>query len=192
MNVRALAVLSVLSLPLAAAQTAPPVPATPPAPTAPAPTPLPGHVPAGLTTTWTAFLAGGGTAELLGADGSVIGSVNADGTVTLSGTLTLSDVKAVRVTPPTGQGDATTFALTRDLSRPGAIKLAWTGPNGKLQSLPLPALLHRQADGKAADKPREEATAPAETEDRDKAAGGKKAGEAPKEPPAQGKGKGKK
>lgn len=185
MNVHTLAVLSVLSLPLAAAQTAPPVPATPPAATPSATAPLPGHAPADLQAAWTAFVVGGGAADLLGADGSVIGSVNADGTVTLSGTLTLSDVKAVRVTPPAGQGDATTLAVTRDLSKPGAIKLAWTGPDGKVQSLPLPALLHRQnarAPGKA------EATAPDEAEDQDEAAQGKKA-EDPKAPPAQGKGK---
>lgn len=186
MKVHLLACISALSLSVASAETTPPVPATPPAATVPsASTPLPGHVPASLKTAWTAFVAGGGAAELLGADGSVVGTVNADGTVTLSGTLTLADVKAVRVTPPTGQGDATTYPVTRDLSRPGAIKLAWTGPGGKVQSLPLPALLHRQADAKA--KGQDEARSP-DTADGDAAP----QDQAAKAPPAQGKGNGKK
>lgn len=191
MKFHLLTLCSVLSLSVASAETTLPVPATPPAATAPSvSTPLPGHIPAALKSSWATFVGSGGAAELLGEGGSVIGTVNADGTVTLSGTLTLADVKTVRLTPPAGQGDAVSFAVTRDLSKPGAIKLAWTGPGGKVQSLPLPALLHRQADAK------DNATAPADagTQDTagDGAAGEDAQDQAAKAPPGQGKGNGKK
>ncbi|ADV67337.1 hypothetical protein [Deinococcus maricopensis] len=126
--------------------------------TQPAPTttvPLPGKIPASVTRTQTdtfkAFLAAGGTVQLLGADGQPIGTVNADGTVTLTGTATLADAKSVRVTPPTGTGTATTYTLARDLSKPGAIKLAFTQPDGRTLALPLSAIANRQANANRTD-----------------------------------------
>ena len=102
---------------------------------------LPGTVTASAADAWKAFVAAGGTATLLGADGSVIGTLNADGTVTLTGTATLSDVKSVTLTPATG--DPITVKVTRDLSKPGAIKIEFTDARGRTQSLPLPAVVNR-------------------------------------------------
>ena len=113
-------------------------------PTAPAPTTtvtLPGNVTASAADAWKAFVAAGGTATLLGAGGSVIGTLNADGTVTLTGTATLSDVRSVTLTPATGE--AITVNVTRDLSKPGAIKIEFTDARGRTQSLPLPAVVNR-------------------------------------------------
>ncbi|GAQ21986.1 hypothetical protein DEIGR_102013 [Deinococcus grandis] len=149
---RTLIVLTALTLGTAALAegTAPttPAPTTPapttPAPTTPAPTTtvtLPGNVTASAADAWKAFIAAGGTATLLGADGSVIGTLNADGTVTLTGTATLSDVRSVTLTPATGE--ALTVNVTRDLSRPGAIKIEFTDARGRTQSLPLPAVANR-------------------------------------------------
>lgn len=90
-----------------------------------------------------AFLAAGGTVQLLNASGTVIGTLNADGTVTLLGTATLADATTVRATAP--NGTVTNFTLARDLSRPGAIKLQWIQPNGKVASLPLSAIVNRMA-----------------------------------------------
>lgn len=102
---------------------------------------LPGTVTTSVKDAWVAFATAGGTAELLGADGTVIGTLNADGTVTLTGTATLSDVRSVRLTPATGE--AITVNVTRDLSKPGAIKIEFTDANGRTQSLPLPAVVNR-------------------------------------------------
>ena len=102
---------------------------------------LPGTVTTGVKDAWTTFAAAGGSADLLGADGSVIGTLNADGTVSLTGTATLGDVRSVRLTPATGE--AITVNVTRDLSRPGAIKIEYTDASGRTQSLPLPAVVNR-------------------------------------------------
>ncbi len=113
-------------------------------PTTPAPTTtvtLPGNVTASAADAWKAFVAAGGTATLLGADGSVVGTLNADGTVTLTGTATLSDVRSVTLTPATGE--PVTVKVTRDLSKPGAIKIEFTDARGRTQSLPLPAVVNR-------------------------------------------------
>ncbi|PTA69567.1 hypothetical protein [Deinococcus arcticus] len=129
----ALLVTAALILTPALAQTTP----------APAPTTvtLPGQVPTALKDAWSAFLASGGSASLLDSSGAVIGTLNADGTLSLNAGKALSDVKAVRLQPRTGQ--ATTVNVARDLSRPGAVKIEWMGPNGKMQSLPLPAVVNR-------------------------------------------------
>ncbi|UBV43763.1 hypothetical protein LAJ19_05990 [Deinococcus taeanensis] len=102
---------------------------------------LPGKITTQVKDVWAAFAAAGGKAELLSADGTVLGTLNADGTVTLTGTATLSDVKSVRLTP--AQGDAVTVNVTRDLSKPGAVKIEYISPDGKKQSLPLPAIVNR-------------------------------------------------
>lgn len=102
---------------------------------------LPGTVTTSVKDAWAAFATAGGKAELLGADGSVIGTLNADGTVTLTGTATLGDVRSVRLTPTTGE--ALTVNVTRDLSRSGAIKIEFTDARGRTQSLPLPAVVNR-------------------------------------------------
>ncbi|MDR6217686.1 hypothetical protein [Deinococcus soli (ex Cha et al. 2016)] len=102
---------------------------------------LPGTVTTSVKDAWAAFATAGGKAELLGADGSVIGTLNADGTVTLTGTATLSDVRSVTLTPATGE--AITVNVTRDLSKPGAIKIEFTDARGRTQSLPLPAVVNR-------------------------------------------------
>ncbi|MXV18387.1 hypothetical protein [Deinococcus xianganensis] len=102
---------------------------------------LPGTVTTSVKDAWAAFATAGGKAELLGADGSVIGTLNADGTVTLTGTATLSDVRSVTLTPATGE--AITVKVTRDLSKPGAIKIEFTDARGRTQSLPLPAVVNR-------------------------------------------------
>ena len=102
---------------------------------------LPGTVTTSVKDAWAAFATAGGKAELLGADGSVIGTLNADGTVTLTGTATLSDVRSVRLAPATGE--AITVNVTRDLSKPGAIKIEFTDARGRTQSLPLPAVVNR-------------------------------------------------
>jgi len=102
---------------------------------------LPGTVTTSVKDAWAAFATAGGKAELLGADGSVIGTLNADGTVTLTGTATLSDVRSVTLTPATGE--PVTVKVTRDLSKPGAIKIEFTDARGRTQSLPLPAVANR-------------------------------------------------
>lgn len=105
---------------------------------------VPGTLPASVQSELAAlktFLASGGKVELLGTNGTVVGTLNADGTVTLTGTSTLKDVMSVRATAP--NGTATTYTLARDLSKPGAIKLQWTQPNGKVASLPLSAIMNR-------------------------------------------------
>lgn len=102
---------------------------------------LPGQITASVKAAWTAFVTAGGTATLLGADGTVIGTINADGTVTLNGTATLSDVKSVTLTPTSG--DPITVNVTRDLSKPGAVKIEYTDASGRTQSLPLPAVINR-------------------------------------------------
>lgn len=105
---------------------------------------VPGTLPAAVKTeldALKAFLAAGGKVQLLNTSGAVIGTLNADGTVTLSGTSTLKDVTSVRATAP--NGTATSYVLARDLSKPGAIKLQWTQSNGKVASLPLSAIVNR-------------------------------------------------
>ncbi|MEW6421893.1 MAG: hypothetical protein AB1511_09240 [Deinococcota bacterium] len=112
---------------------------------------LPGTLPASVTRTQgdalKTFLAAGGQIELLSAAGTVIGTLQADGTVALVTGATLADVRTVRVLPG-GQGEATTYSLARDLSKPGAIKFEVTGPNGQKLSLPLSAIVNRQAHTK--------------------------------------------
>lgn len=135
------AVLAILTLGLAGAQ----------AQTAPQTTnvTLPGTVPASVTRTQAdamkAFFAAGGQVQLLNAAGAVIGTLNPDGTVALVGGATLADARTVRVQPAAGQGQATTYTLARDLSKPGAIKFQVPGPNGRMLSLPLSAIVNRQA-----------------------------------------------
>lgn len=92
----------------------------------------------------------GGKIELVNKDGAVVGSLTKDGQYQLTGTTTLSDVTSVKVLSPTGE--TRTYILGRDLSKPGMVKIEWTQKNGKVASLPLSALLHRQADSKPADK----------------------------------------
>ncbi|WP_221088581.1 hypothetical protein [Deinococcus aquaedulcis] len=172
----ALLVTAALTLAPALAQTTPA-----PAPTTSTVT-LPGQVPAQLKDAWASFLASGGTASLLDSSGAVIGTVNADGTVTLNAGKTLADVKAVRLQPKTG--DATTVNVTRDLTRPGAIKIEWMGPNGKMQSLPLPAVVNRTL---RAEPPAPPATTPDDSkskDDKNKSDKGK-----PDTNPGKGKGK---
>ncbi|WP_019584767.1 hypothetical protein [Deinococcus apachensis] len=151
---------------------------------------LPGTIPASVTRTQDdgvqAFLKSGGQVQLLGADGAVIGTLNADGTVALVSGATLADARTVRVTPPAGQGDATTYTLARDLSKPGAIKFEVMGPNGKTLSLPLSAAVNRQA-GRGADDAGQPGKA--EEEHGDQAEKPEKAEKA--EHPGKGKGKGK-
>ncbi|ACO46643.1 hypothetical protein DEDE109153_06955 [Deinococcus deserti] len=120
--------------------------------TAPSTTPVsvPGTVPASVQSDLAAlktFLASGGRIELLGISGTVVGTLNADGTVMLTGTSTLTDVASVRATAP--NGTATTYTLGRDLSKPGAIKLQWTQSNGKVASLPLSAIVNRASKSAA-------------------------------------------
>ncbi|MFC4637440.1 hypothetical protein [Deinococcus hohokamensis] len=110
---------------------------------------LPGTIPASVQSELAAlktFLTSGGKVELIGAGGTVIGTLNADGTVTLNGTSTLSDGVSVRVTAPDGK--ATSYTLARDLSKPGAIKFQYTLPNGKVASLPLSAIVNRMTKAK--------------------------------------------
>jgi hypothetical protein len=140
MTKRILTVLLACTLGAASAQTT----------TAPAPTTLPGTIPASVKTELaklTEFLAAGGKLELTKADGTVVGTVNADGTVTLVEGATLSDVKSVLVTAP--DGVTSTYAVTRDLSKPGAIKIGVTLANGKVLSLPLAAIANRSANANA-------------------------------------------
>ena len=113
---------------------------------------LPGKIPASVTRTYgdalQTLLKSGGKVELLNASGAVIGTLNADGTVALVSGASLSDAKTVRVTQPTTQGQTaaqpTNYTLTRDLAKPGAIKLQWT-QNGRTLSLPLSAIANRKA-----------------------------------------------
>ncbi|UQN09262.1 hypothetical protein [Deinococcus sp. QL22] len=148
----------------------------------PAPTTvtLPHQIPNQIRDAWGTFLAAGGSASLLDALGAVIGTVNPDGTLTLSAGKTLSDVKAVRLQPKTGE--ATTVNVARDLSRPGAIKIEWMGPNGQVQSLPLPAVVNRATRTAAVTPP----TAPPHHEDK-----GEKSEKTDKSDSNPGKGKGK-
>ncbi|GHF48514.1 hypothetical protein HNQ07_002636 [Deinococcus metalli] len=157
MNTRILLVLTALSVSAAAAQTTSTDPAPPPTSSAPPATPLPGMTAMGAA--WTAFL-GTGSAELLGTDGAVIGTVDADGNVTLQDGATLADVKAVQVTAADG-GAPVVYTFTRDVSKPGAIKVALTAPNGKTLSLPLPALAHRRDKDATADTPEQDEDAAA-------------------------------
>lgn len=165
-----------LGLASAQAQTTPP----------PAPVSLPGTLPASVSRTQTdavkAFLAAGGQVQLVNAAGAVIGTLNPDGTVTLVAGATLSDARTVQVTPPAGQGQATSFPLARDLGKPGAIKFEVAGPGGQTLSLPLSALVNRQAaradTGRGGSAEREKPEQPEKPEK-------------PEKPDKPGKGKGK-
>lgn len=152
---------------------------------------LPGTIPASVTRTQEgavqAFLKAGGQVQLLGADGAVIGTLNADGTVALVAGATLADARSVRVTPPAGQGEATTYTLARSLARPGAIKFEVVGPNGKTLSLPLSALVNRQAGTKT--KGEDEASQTGEEQGKTEKAAKPEKEKA--EQPGKGKGKGK-
>ncbi|WP_102126599.1 hypothetical protein [Deinococcus planocerae] len=138
--------LTALTLGVAGAQTSPQTQATPVS--------LPGTVPASVSRDSTealeTFLAAGGQVQLVDAEGSVIGTLNPDGTVALTEGSTLADARAVQVVPPAGQGEPQTYTLARDLSKPGAIKFEWPQPGGRTVSLPLSALVNRQADAKTA------------------------------------------
>jgi len=174
-------VLAVLTLSLAGAQ----------AQTAPQTTnvSLPSTVPASVTRAQAdairAFLAAGGQVQLLNSAGAVIGTLNPDGTVALVAGATLADARTVRVQPAAGQGQATTYTLARDLGKPGAIKFQVPGPNGRMLSLPLSAIVNRQAPTPQA-KPEQ----PTPPEKGDKAQKPDKP-EKPEKPENPGKGKGK-
>ncbi|MFC4427093.1 hypothetical protein [Deinococcus navajonensis] len=109
---------------------------------------LPGTVPASVTqsaqSALQTFLASGGTLSVLDASGAVIGTVNANGTLTLAAGKTLSDVRSVRVAP--AQGTAQTYTFSRSLDKSGAIKIEWMQPNGKMASLPLSAIVNRMSN----------------------------------------------
>lgn len=111
----------------------------------------PGQLPTSVTRTATTelqkLLASGGSVQLLDKSGTVIGTLNADGSATLVSGATLSQVSSLRVNTP--GSEAKTFTLGRSLDKTGAIKLQWTQPNGKVVSLPLPAIVNRQAEQKA-------------------------------------------
>ncbi|MFC4426060.1 hypothetical protein [Deinococcus navajonensis] len=136
-------ILTALLLGSAFAQTT--VPATPTSTTVTLPGTIPASVQGELAALKT-FLAAGGKVELIGAGGTVIGTLNADGTVVLNGTAQLSDGVSVRVTAPDGK--ATSYTLARDLSKPGAIKFEYTLPGGKVVSLPLSAIVNRMTRAK--------------------------------------------
>lgn len=151
---------------------------------------LPGTIPASVQNELSAvktFLAAGGKVQLIGAAGTVIGTLNADGTVTLSGTNTLSDAVSVRITAPDGK--VSSYTLARDLSKPGAIKFAYTLPNGKVLSLPVSAIVNRMTQAKGQSAAPSASTAD-DSEDKDKDSKDKAAKpERPTKPehPAKGK-----
>lgn len=94
------------------------------------------------------FLAAGGTVQLMDVDGTAVGSVNADGTVKLNDGVSLSDVKSVKVAA--ADQSSKTYTFSRDLNKPGAVKIDFTLGNGKVVSLPLPAVVNRQAEAHVA------------------------------------------
>lgn len=95
-----------------------------------------------------ALVRGGATVEALDRSGNVIGTLNADGTLTLTGSATAAAVASLRVTSPTASGapTVTTYTLAGGLDRPGQLRVAATNVQGRPQTIALPASLHRQSE----------------------------------------------
>ncbi|RJF71044.1 hypothetical protein D3875_05050 [Deinococcus cavernae] len=127
------------------------------------------------------FLKAGGTVQLLNAAGAAVGTVNPDGTVTLNAGATLADLKSVKVTA--ADKTTRTYAFTRDPGKPGAVKIEFPLTSGKVVSLPLAAVVNRQAEAHNQNSQAQPKDSKAETPDTDDEADGDDKGGKPTENP---------
>lgn len=192
MNVRILVTLTLLSIGAARADVTP-TPATP------------------TTTTVTVkantkvlqdLIAGGATVSVLDKDGNVLASVNADGTLTPTEGADLTKAASIQVGATAADGTTTTrtYTLAGSLDKSGQIKVEALNVKDKGQTVPLTALLHRNAEAAHAANAERKAAADAgkpeaKPEQPEQVSGGQdKAGQektAPEKPAQAANGKGK-
>ncbi|MFC4454827.1 hypothetical protein [Deinococcus sonorensis] len=136
---------AVLALGLVQAQTA--TPSTPSTPETPS---TPDDASSTSLSSLTHLVAAGSVVTLVGADGALIATLQADGTLKLEAGASLSSATRVSVTRGT---TSATYTLAAKVSAGGPLFVSVTNAQGKAQVIPLVAAINRDAAPGQAHRP---------------------------------------